>query len=429
MDYKQTLDFLYGSMPSFQIVGSSAYKPGLDNIIGFCRYLGDPQNDFLTVHVAGTNGKGSVSHMIAAVLMAAGYRTGLYTSPHLHDFRERIRIDGQTIEERDVTGFVSRHGKRMREAGLSFFEMTTALAFDSFSRCGVQIAVIETGLGGRLDATNIITPLLSVITNIGLEHTQYLGDTIAKIAAEKAGIIKDGVPVVIGESDPESDPVFLHAAESHHSPIVFADRRYEVAERISKPFCESYTLRPAAGGAPRTVEIDLAGDCQRKNIVTVMAALDALKKYAGLSLPDKKIREGLRDAAFTTSLAGRWQIIGTEPLTVCDTGHNEHGLRTVVGQIKRQTYRKLYMVIGVVSDKDLSRIIPLMPRHAVYIFTQAGTPRALPAEELRKAFAEAGIDGTVITPVRRAVEYARERAEAEDMIFIGGSTYTVAEII
>ena len=429
MDYKQTLEFLYGSMPSFQAVGSDAYKPGLDNIRGFCRYLGDPQKNFLTIHVAGTNGKGSVSHMIAAVLMAAGYHTGLYTSPHLHDFRERIRIDGQTIEQQDVIDFVARHGKRMTETGLSFFEMTTALAFESFSRCGVQVAVIETGLGGRLDATNIIVPQFCIITNIGLEHTQYLGDTIEKIAGEKAGIIKRGVPVVIGESGAKSDPVFIHTAERLNAPIVFADKKYEVAQRISKPFSKSYTLRPLAGGAPRCAEIDLAGDYQEKNIVTVMAALDAMQEYTPLRIPKKKIREGLRNAAFTTSLAGRWQILGTSPLTVCDTGHNEHGLRIVAEQIKRQKYRKLYIVIGVMADKDLRGIIPLMPQHAEYVFTQAGTPRALAAEQLQKAFAAAGMHGTVVTPVKSAVEYAKRQAGAEDMIFIGGSTYTVAEAL
>ncbi len=429
MDYKQTLEFLYGSMPSFQAVGSAGYKPGLDNIRGFCRYLGDPQNNFLTVHVAGTNGKGSVSHMIASVLMAAGYRTGLYTSPHLHDFRERIRIDGRMIDEQDVVGFVDRHRERMVGAGLSFFEMTTALAFDCFSRAGVSVAVIETGLGGRLDATNIIMPVLSVITNIGLDHTQYLGDTIEKIASEKAGIIKDGVPVVVGQSDSRSDAVFAERALGAHSPIVFADRNYAVTDRTLRDGLFSYVVREMSSGKERVAQIDLGGEYQRKNILTVFAALDVLVAGDALCLPQEKIAQGLRCAAASTGLRGRWQVLKDAPLVVCDTGHNAHGLREVVAQIKRQKYDRLFMVLGVVRDKDLGSVIPLMPRDAEYVFTQAAIERAMPAEELRDAFAAAGIHGCAVVGVRQALDYAESRAAAGDMVFVGGSTYTVAEIL
>lgn len=429
MDYRQTVDFLFGSMPSFQAVGGDAYKPGLDNIRNFCRYLGDPQKKFMTLHVAGTNGKGSVSHMLAAVLGAAGYRTGLFTSPHLHDFRERIRIDGQVVSEQEVVDFVGIHKDAMLRSGLSFFEMTTALAFDCFARRGVQIAVIETGLGGRLDATNIIEPLLSVITNIGLEHTQYLGNTIAEIAAEKAGIIKLATPVVIGESSPQSDPVFMSAALRNGSEIVFADKAYELAGHSSDGPLERYALKSLSDSSLRTVEIDLSGDYQRKNIVTLLAAFDVLRCNPLLSLSEEALLVGLRSAAGSTGLAGRWQILSHSPLTVCDTGHNEHGLRQVVAQIARQHFRRLYMVIGVVKDKDLNRIIPLMPRNARYIFTQASIDRALPAEKLRDAFAAAGIEGSVVVPVKEALRRAESEAGAEDMIFIGGSTYTVAEVL
>ena len=429
MDYETTLEYLFHAMPPFQQVGGDAYKPGLDRIRNFCRSLGDPQNDFLTVHIAGTNGKGSVAHTLAAILQQAGYRTGLFTSPHLRDFRERIRLNGTMIPQQAVIEFTETHRQEMERIGLSFFEMTTAMAFDWFARSGAEVAVIETGLGGRLDSTNIIRPLLSIITNIGLEHTKYLGDTIAKIATEKAGIIKPGISVVIGESHPESDPVFLARAEENRSSIRFADRQYRCT--AAEPFAGGtrYTLEPSDGTGPFILELDLSGDYQRKNIVTVRTALDMLQQDTRLTIPQKAIVEGCRTAAASTGLLGRWQILGEHPLIVCDTGHNGHGLRLVAEQIAHQPRQRLYMVLGVVNDKDLSQIIPYMPRDAHYIFTQAAIERALPAERLREAFAAAGMDGEVVPSIPEALRHARELASTGDMIFVGGSTFTVAEVL
>lgn len=430
MTYSQATDYLFGSMPSFQNVGSDAYKPGLNRITDFCRLLGNPQKAYVTVHVAGTNGKGSVSHIIASVLQAAGYHTGLFTSPHLKDFRERIRVDGQMIGQHDVVGFVERYRDDMDSLGLSFFEMTAALAFRYFEHCGVEVAVIETGLGGRLDATNIITPAISIITNIGLEHTKLLGDTIAKIAGEKAGIIKHEVPVVIGESNEESDPVFEAKAVEMNAPICFADQAYECRSQIPVGGGRSrYTIAAQGNGTERTLDMDLQGYCQRKNIVTAFTALKIMHDYTPLGFSNRALVEGVRDAAFSTGLMGRWQTIGYSPLTVCDTGHNAHGLRDVMQQVEQQHFERLFMVLGVVSDKDLSLIIPLMPRDAVYVFTQSSVARALPAEQLQKAFAEAGIEGVAVPGVREALEYARSKATPRDMIFVGGSTYTVADAI
>lgn len=430
MDYEQTLKYLFTSLPMFQNSGAGAYKPGLQSITDFCRYLGDPQRRFRTVHVAGTNGKGSVSHMLASVLQHAGYRTGLFTSPHLHDFRERIRVDGRMASREFVVEFTERHRAEMERLGLSFFEMTTGMAFEWFAREGVDIAVIETGLGGRLDSTNVIEPLLSVVTNIGLEHTALLGDTIGAIAGEKAGIFKPCAEAVVGESDPESDPVFRAKAAAEGIALTFADDIYECIS--AEPAADGrrlYTLRRKADGGTFGLELDLAGDYQRCNIVTAMAAVDALRRRPEVDIDDRALHEGLASAARTTGLFGRWQVIGREPFTVCDTGHNAHGLRWVTEQLARVPRRNLYMVIGVVNDKDLSKILPLMPREAHYIFTRSSVDRALPAETLRDEAARYGLRGEVAATVPEALARARELAGAEDAIFVGGSTFTVAEVV
>lgn len=430
MTYAETLQYLYTSLPSFQNIGSDAYKPGLDNISSFCRTLGNPQRSYHTIHVAGTNGKGSVSHTIASVLQSAGYHVGLFTSPHLLDFRERIRVDGQMIDESEVVGFVERYRSKMESLGLSFFEMTAAMAFKYFERCNVDVAVIEVGLGGRLDATNIITPIMSVITNIGLDHTALLGESIGEIAREKAGVIKRGVPVIIGESDPESDEVFEQVAVEMTAPICFADQAFECTDVVPVGGGRSrYTIEALGNGTTRELEYDLQGLCQCKNIVTAFTALKIMHDHTPLSINNRALREGFRDAAFQTGLMGRWQTIGTSPLTICDTAHNAHGLTDAMAQVSEIATRELWMVLGVVSDKDVDSILPLMPRKAHYVFTRAKVERALPAEVLAAKFKEAGIEGEVVEDVRQAVKYARSRADHQDVIYVGGSTFVVAEAL
>lgn len=425
--YLETLDMLYALMPDFQQVGADAYKPGLDRIREFERRLGNPSGGFLCIHVAGTNGKGSVSHMLASTLTAAGYRTGLYTSPHITDFRERIRVDGEMIPEREVVEFADRQLPAMRELGLSFFEATVGMAFEWFWRSGVEVAVVETGLGGRLDATNIITPVVSVITNIGLEHTSFLGDTLAAIAGEKAGIIKPGVPVVVGEHQDGTDEVFRRAAENADSTLVFAQDVFSVSGVAeTEPGRPVYSVTGPEGQACE-LRLDLAGDYQRHNIVTALAALRVMNDDTPLNISPQAIREGLASAASATGLRGRWQVLATKPLVVCDTGHNAHGIKEVVRQIARQKYGKLYMVLGVADDKDLSSILPLLPKQAHYIFTQASVRRAMPAATLAAEAARHGLDGETAASVKQAVERARALASADDMIFIGGSTFVVAD--
>ena len=424
--YRKTLEFLYNALPEFQQVGADAYKPGLERVSAFLRRLDEPQRSFRAVHIAGTNGKGSTSHILAAVLMAAGYRVGLYTSPHLRDFRERIRIDGATISEQEVVEFVERHRDAME--GLSFFEMTVGMAFERFRAAGVDVAVVETGLGGRLDATNVITPVLSVITNIGLDHTALLGDTIPQIAAEKAGIIKAGVPVVVGERSTESDAVFEARASELDAPLIFAQDVWRCSG--SQPLAETQMLQMerVADGSGSSIELDLLGEYQRKNIVTCLAAIDTLNKHSTLQVPPEAVAQGCIAAARSTGLLGRWQKLGERPLIIADTGHNEHGIREVAAQIVRQHYGKLYMVVGFAADKDVAAMLRLLPRTAYYLFTQPSSRRALPATELARLGQAAGLEGEVAATVPEALARARNLAALEDMIFVGGSNFVVAEI-
>ena len=409
MDYQSTIEFLFSSFAEFQRVGGAAYKPGLDNMLRLEEHFGYPQRNFRTIHVAGTNGKGSTAHMLAAILQTAGYRTGLYTSPHLIDFRERIKVDGAMISEQEVIDF-ARSVRSIDGFRPSFFEITTAMAFDCFARRRVDAAVIEAGLGGRLDSTNIIIPLVSVITNIGYDHTRYLGDTLEKIAVEKAGIIKPGIPVVIGETQPETEPIFRQKAHENRAPIVFADQLFPYASTVQYP-------------------LDLPGHYQEKNLKTVLAAVEVLNREGILCIQESAVKEGLRHAARLTGLAGRWQVLRQKPLTVADTGHNEAGIREVVKQIARTPHDKLYMVFGVVNDKDLAKIWPLLPRKAWYLFTQARIERALPAETLYEQALAQGFSGELVPTVPEAVKRAQILADEEDMIFIGGSTFTVAEAL
>lgn len=430
MTYTETLDFLYHSLPVFQHIGGSAYKPGFDNIVALEQELGEPHRRFRSVHVAGTNGKGSVSHMLAAVLQAAGYRTGLFTSPHLKDFRERIKVNGQMISEEEVVNFVEQYREAIDRIQPSFFEITTAIAFDYFAREQVDVAVIEVGMGGRLDSTNVIRPLASVITNISWDHAQFLGDTLEKIAGEKAGIIKEMTPVVIGESQIESQLTFITRAKECSAPILFADQLYRVVDRqyvgVNQ---QQFTIESRLDGETFALTVDLLGDYQRKNILTVLTTLDVLNGSGGLTLPRAAVVEGLASAAATTGLSGRWQVVDRAPLTVCDTGHNEGGLREIVAQIARQHYRKLYMVLGFVADKDLDKVLPLLPKEAHYLFTRAGIERALDEKLLAERAAAYGLLGEMLPNVTAAVKRARELASPEDMIYIGGSTFIVAEFL
>lgn len=430
MTYTETLNFLYHSLPVFQHIGGSAYKPGFDNIVALEQELGEPHRRFRSVHVAGTNGKGSVSHMLAAVLQAAGYRTGLFTSPHLKDFRERIKVNGQMISEEEVVNFVEQHREAIDRIQPSFFEITTAIAFDYFAREQVDVAVIEVGMGGRLDSTNVIRPLASVITNISWDHAQFLGDTLEKIAGEKAGIIKEMTPVVIGESQIESQLTFITRAKECSAPILFADQLYRVVDRqyvgVNQ---QQFTIESRLDGETFALTVDLLGDYQRKNILTVLTTLDVLNGSGGLTLPREAVVEGLASAAATTGLSGRWQVVDRAPLTVCDTGHNEGGLREIVAQIARQHYRKLYMVLGFVADKDLDKVLPLLPKEAHYLFTRAGIERALDEKLLAERAAAYGLLGEMLPNVTAAVKRARELASPEDMIYIGGSTFIVAEFL
>ena len=431
MNYSQTLEFLFSSLPAYETAGATAYKPGLERIAAFCRHLGNPQRNFFTIHVAGTNGKGSVSHIIASVLQQAGYRTGLFTSPHLQDFRERIRVDGEMIPKQKVVNFVDKHHDRMVELGLSFFEMTAALAFDYFAQSDVEVAVIETGLGGRLDATNIIVPILSIITNIGMEHTALLGDTPEKIAAEKAGIIKKSIPVIIGEHDARCDPVFAEVAAANKSKLLHAEELFTCTGQEPAGERQLFHLHRTRDNHDFELLLDLAGDYQRHNIITATAAIDFLHQETPLTISRRAFLEGTRDAAAHTSLRGRWQKLGEKPLVICDTGHNAHGMAYVGEQLRRQSrdYAHLYCVLGVVNDKDLAHMFPLLPADAHYIFTQAKTHRAIPAAELAERAAAFGLQGEVVADVQQAVARARELAGPDDMIFIGGSTYVVGEAL
>ena len=429
MNYTETLDFLFTAMPSFQRVGGEAYKPGLERIASFCHYLGNPQRSYYTIHVAGTNGKGSVSHMLASILQQAGYRTGLFTSPHLSDFRERIRVDGEMIPKQKVVNFVDKHQAKMKEYDLSFFEMTASLAFDYFDQSDVEVAVIETGLGGRLDATNIITPILSIVTNIGLEHTEFLGDTIAKIASEKAGIIKKSVPVVLGQRNDEYNAVFEKRAEELRSPLIYAEQEWilNCVEHFDNEN-QHFSLVRARDERGYELDIDLLGDYQAHNIVTVCAAADYLAEHTPLTISRRAFRQGLATAAASTGLEGRWQILSREPLMVCDTGHNVDGMRYVVKQLEALECDKLYCVIGFAREKALEKIMELLPKKAHYIFTRASIDRARPVEDIAAVADKLGLDYECQPSVGMAVERARILATENDAIFIGGSNFIVAEV-
>jgi len=410
MSYQEAIEYLFNSAPMFQNIGAGAYKEGLDNTNLLDRHFGHPHRSYKTIHVGGTNGKGSVSHTLASVLQSAGYKVGLYTSPHLVDFRERIRVNGEMITKQRVVNFVEDMiSSRLieTEGGFSFFELTTALAFKYFEEAGVDIAVIEVGLGGRLDCTNIITPLLSIITNISFDHVQFLGNTLEKIAQEKAGIIKPGVPVVIGETNGEVKvrDVFALTANNLHSDISFADELYH-----------------------EPVESELKGDCQVRNTQTILTALDSLRKnYPDLKITDEAIREGFLHVCEKTGLMGRWQTISQKPLVICDTGHNVAGWEYLSRQLDRMP-RPLHIIIGMVSDKDVTHVLKLMPHYAQYYFTQASVKRAMPVEQFAAIGKECGLTGNSYPDVATAYANALQNV-GNGSIFVGGSTFIVSDLL
>ena len=410
----------------FQRIGAAAIKPDLTNTIALCKALGYPHHKFKSIHVAGTNGKGSTSHMLASILQSAGYCTGLYTSPHLKSFTERIKINGIEIHQEYVVGFVNRIYPQIKKLKPSFFEITVALAFDYFAHENVDVAVIEVGMGGRLDSTNVITPAVSVITNIGWDHTDLLGDTLDKIASEKAGIIKTGIPVVISERQPEVANVFEEKAIASGSTISFAADRFE-AKVLDVNGVVLFDIVENGTTLIRNLSLPLQGSYQKKNLPGVMETVRVLNDK-GWSIQPESIRRGLEQVVAYTGLKGRWQVLGRRPLIVCDTGHNLDGMKEVVGEIQRQDYRKLYFVLGMVKDKDISSVLGLLPRDAYYFFCQAKIPRALDAATLFESANLYNLRGEVVSDVNDALRAAKSKAEADDMIFVGGSTYVVAEI-
>lgn len=425
MDYEQILQYLYDSLPMFSRTGAAAYKKDITNTALLCGFLGNPHKAIKSIHVAGTNGKGSTSHMLAAVFQQAGYKTGLYTSPHLKDFRERIRINGEMISQKFVVDFVEKIKAYSEEIRPSFFELTVAMMLQYFKEQAVEIAIIETGLGGRLDSTNIIDPELSVITNISFDHTNILGNTLHEIALEKAGIIKPYKPVVIGETNDELTQIFTKAAHTNHSPIYFAENEYSITETKSSDDLLQiiYTDR---SGKKVYYATDLAGTYQQKNLRTVIVALDVLNTKFNISYDD--VAKGLTQVKNLTGLHGRWEKIADHPLTVMDVGHNEAGIKAILQQVQSIIYNKLHIIIGVVKDKDVTTMLSLLPPDAKYYFTMAHIPRALPAEELQSQALKFNLKGDNYNSVNEAIDKARSIANDNDLVVVCGSVYLVGEV-
>lgn len=423
MNYQEAIDFMFSSLPMYQRVGKAAYKANLDNTLALDEYFGHPHKSFKTIHVAGTNGKGSVSHSLSAILQSAGYRTGLYTSPHLVDYRERIRINGEMISKDYVCDFINDNQEIIGKLNPSFFEMSVALAFKYFADMKVDVAVIEVGMGGRLDSTNIITPKLSVITNISFDHTQFLGNTLPLIAGEKAGIIKPGIPVVIGQTHAETKDVFLAKAKKQNSPITFADKEIHV-EKIK--VADNHKHAEYLINDTKTIKFDLFGEYQTKNLATILEAAKQLKNR-GFAIDDKNISDALQNVKGLTGLHGRWEILSDSPLTICDTGHNIDGLSYVTAQLKAIKCQRLHIVLGFVNDKDVEHVMPLFPKDAKYYFTNADIPRAMPAEQVKAYGEKFGLIGEIYENVPSAYESAKKNASADDTIFIGGSTFIVGD--
>lgn len=427
MDYQQTLDYLYTRLPLFSRIGAAALKPSLDNTIALCDFLDNPHRKFKTIHIAGTNGKGSVSHMLAAILQAAGYKTGLYTSPHLKDFRERIKINGHMIPEETVVDFTRRIQPAIDTLNPSFFEITVAMAFDHFAKEAVDIAVIETGLGGRLDSTNIINPELSVITTIGWDHMNLLGDTLEKIASEKGGIIKQNIPVVLGHIDGDARTVLTKIAQEKNAACDLAAEHFQATEWSWQQHKLVVQVASAHHTDRHTYTLDLPGIYQKDNLLTVLTAVSRLQQ-AGWNITQQQLQQGLSQARKTTGLHGRWELLQQHPDMVADVAHNEQGMQMLLQQLELTTYNHLHIVTGMVADKEVDKVLSLMPRQAYYYFTQASIPRALPAKDLRIKAEQFELYGDVFANVNEAIAAAKQKAHRDDLILVCGSVFLVGEI-
>jgi dihydrofolate synthase/folylpolyglutamate synthase len=436
MTYRETLEYLYSQLPAFTRIGKAAYKANLDNIEQLCSALGNPERKFKSIHIAGTNGKGSTSHYLASILQEAGYKTGLFTSPHLKDFRERIKLNGKPISRQKVVKFTQQHTALFEELQPSFFEMSVALAFDYFAREQVDIAVIETGLGGRLDSTNVIIPELSLITNISFDHMDLLGDTLEQIASEKAGIIKQGIPVIVGEIQHETIEVFTSVSSNRKSPVVLAEHlvSWDSVAQKQKNGRLLLELEGKITGAdlkthPIKLSSQLPGIYQQKNLKTVLAGIQQLRMQ-GWKIPEEAVKLGIAQVVDNTGLHGRWEMISTHPRTMCDTGHNEAGISEVLLQLKSTKFERLHVVWGMVGDKDIRSVLSILPKNALYYFCQAAIPRSKNREELKQLGAEYGLIGKTYASVKRALAAAKNAADPDlDLIYIGGSTFVVAEVI
>ena len=427
MTYEECIAYLYSQLPVFHRVGSSAFKKGLDNTLALAEAFGNPHQQFKSVHIAGTNGKGSSSNMLAAILQAAGYKTGLYTSPHLKEFTERIKINGEDIPTGYLIDFVQKHKTLFEEIKPSFFEMTVALAFKYFAEEQVDIAIIEVGLGGRLDSTNIITPIISLITNISYDHQDLLGNSLEQIAQEKAGIIKPDVPVVISKTQPEIAQVFEEVASNNQAVIYFADQILEIAGVESYNTHQRFEVVKAGHKYLSGLEVSLGGQYQRFNLPGVLWVTQLLNQH-GFTIMEENIREGLSNITSFTGFKGRWQILSYKPLTICDSGHNEDGIKQVVAQLESLGAPQVHVVFGMVKDKDVTKVLQLLPRKYQYYFCQASLPRALPSAELKTLAEDYNLHGENYSSVHAALQAARQKAAEADVVFIGGSTFVVAEI-
>ena len=428
MNYNETLNWMFNKLPMYQRIGASAYKADLNTTIEIINYLDNPQHSFKSIHIAGTNGKGSTSHSLASVFQEAGYKTGLYTSPHLRDFRERIRINGEMIPENEVVDFIEKHKIKLEELELSFFEMTVAMAFDYFRKEKVDIAIIEVGMGGRLDSTNVINPELCVITNISLDHVKFLGENEGQIAVEKAGIIKPETAVVIGETQEGSKDVFIETAKEKNSPIFFADKIMECKKDDTYSIeYQKFDIYKNNELYLKDLKYPLLGNYQKKNLATVICALDILKD--SFKIEETHIINGLANVVKNTSLMGRWQVINRNPLAIADTGHNVAGINEVNRQLAETKYNKLHFVLSVVNDKDIDGILQLLPKEAEYYFCKADIPRGLSADILAEKAINCGLQGKVYESVHQAYSTALGNAQEGDLVFVGGSNFTVAEVV
>ena len=431
MTYSETIEYLFEKLPMFQRIGPAAYKADLKNIAALCQFLGNPQAKLKCIHVAGTNGKGSVSSMLAAVLQTSGYKTGLFTSPHLHDFRERIKVDGKVIDRKKVVEFVERVKPFIESHNPSFFELTVGMCFDYFAKEKVQVAVIETGLGGRLDSTNIIYPLLCIITNIGWDHQNLLGDTLEKIAMEKAGIVKPGIPLVVSETNPVTHPVFNAKTRDNVASLYYADEIFKIENlsyQVTKPGLHFDVLKKGQHYL-KNVQLQLSGLYQVHNVKAVFQSIEVLRNMA-YRLSDEHIKKGLAQVVDLTGLKGRWQILSQNPLTIADTGHNKNGLDEVSYHLGKLKYSHLHFVMGVVNDKDLHKLFEAIPKNNVtFYFCKPDVPRGMEAKQLKSFANEFGLEGKAFTSVKAALKAAQKHSEKDDLIFIGGSTFTVAEVI